>query len=102
MAILNNYINRFVLQEFGDITKGVRLVENLIEHIGINEPNYFMYQCVGLSYKAIKMTFFEPKVLLFLDIRGFSHRFDFPEIAAIVGQAKAGERQGQNETEKAK
>ena len=42
--------------------------------------------------------FFEPQVLLFLDLRGF----EFPEIAAIVGQAKAGERQGQNETEKAK
>ena len=58
MAIRNNYINRFVLQEFGDITKGVRLVENLIEHIGINEPNYFMYRCVGLSYKAIQGDFF--------------------------------------------
>ena len=46
--------------------------------------------------------FFEPQVLLFLDLRGFALRFEFPEIAAIVGQAKAGERQGQNETEKAK
>ena len=45
--------------------------------------------------------FFEPQVLLFLDLRGFARRFEFPEIAAIVGQAKAGERQGQNETEKA-
>jgi len=43
MAIYYNYINRFVLQELGDITEGVRLVENMIEHIGINESNYFMY-----------------------------------------------------------
>ena len=60
MEIRNNYINRFVLQEFGVITEGVRLVENLIEHIGINEPNYFMYRWVGLSYKAIHGGFFEP------------------------------------------
>jgi len=39
MANLNNLINRFVLQELGDITEGVRLVDNLIEHIGINESN---------------------------------------------------------------
>ena len=58
MAIRNNYINRFVLQEFGDITEGGRLVENLIEHIGINEPNYFIYRCVGLSYKDIHGNFF--------------------------------------------
>ena len=58
MAIRNNYINRFVLQEFGDITEDVRLVENLIEHIGINEPNYFMYRWMGLSYKAIQGDFF--------------------------------------------
>ena len=58
MAIRNNYINRFVLQEFGDITEGGRLVENLIEHIGINEPNYFMYRWRGLSYKAIQGDFF--------------------------------------------
>jgi len=32
-------INRFVLQELGDITEGVRLVDNLIEHIDINESN---------------------------------------------------------------
>ena len=60
MANLNNLINRFVLQELGDITEGVRLVENLIEHIGINESNYFMYRWVGLSYKAIHGGFFEP------------------------------------------
>jgi len=58
MAIHNNHINRFVLQELGDITEGVRLVENLIEHIGINESNYFMYRWVGLSYKAIHGGFF--------------------------------------------
>ena len=52
--------------------------------------------------KLFRVTFFEPLVLLILDNRGFARRFDFPEIAAIVGQAKAGERQGQNETEKAK
>jgi len=52
--------------------------------------------------KLFMVTFFEPQVLLFLDLRGFARRFEFPEIAAIVGQAKAGERQGQNETEKAK
>ena len=39
MANLNNLINRFVLQELGDITESVRLVDNLIEHIGINESN---------------------------------------------------------------
>ena len=39
MANLNNLINRFVLQELGDITEGVRLVDNLTEHIGINESN---------------------------------------------------------------
>ena len=102
MANLNNLINRFVLQELGDITEGVRLVDNLIEHIDINESKYFMYRWVGLSYKAIHGDIFKPQVLLFLDLRGFSRRFEFPEIAAIVGQAKAGERQGQNETEKAK
>ncbi len=58
MAIRDDYINRFVLQEFGDITEGVRLVENLIVHIGINEPDYFMCRCVGLSYKAIHGDFF--------------------------------------------
>ena len=51
--------------------------------------------------KLFMVTFFEPQVLLFLDNRGLARLFDFPEIAAIVGQAKAGERQGQNETEKA-
>ena len=102
MANLNNLINRFVLQELGDITEGVRLVDNLIEHIDINESKYFMYRWVGLSYKAIHGDIFKPQVLLFLDLRGFARRFEFPEIAAIVGQAKAGERQGQNETEKAK
>ena len=102
MANLNNLINRFVLQELGDITEGVRLVDNLIEHIDINESKYFMYRWVGLSYKAIHGDIFKPQVLLFLDLRGFSRRFEFPEIAAIVDQAKAGERQGQNETEKAK
>ena len=51
--------------------------------------------------KLFLVAFFEPQVLLFLDLRGFARRFEFPEIAAIVGQAKAGERQGQNETEKA-
>ena len=45
--------------------------------------------------------FFEPQVLLFLDLRGVARLIVFPEIAAIVGKAKAGERQGQNETEKA-
>ena len=44
--------------------------------------------------KLFMVTFFEPQVLLFLDILGFAGRFDFPEIAAIVGQAKAGEREG--------
>ena len=39
MANLNNLINRFFLQELGDITEGVRLVDNLIEHIDINESN---------------------------------------------------------------
>ena len=58
MAFRNDYINRFVLQGFGDITEGIRLVGNLIEHIGINEPNYFMYRWVGLSYKAIHGDFF--------------------------------------------
>ena len=58
MAIYNNHINWFVLQEFGDITEGVRLVENLIEHIGINEPNYSMYRCVELPNKAIHGDFF--------------------------------------------
>ena len=58
MPISNDYINWFVLQELGDITEGVRLVENLIEHIGINEPNYFMCRGVGLSYKAIHGDFF--------------------------------------------
>ena len=48
--------------------------------------------------KLFMVVFFEPQVLLFLDLRGV----EFPEIATIVGQAKAGERQGQNETEKAK
>ena len=96
MAIRINNINRFVLQELGDITEGVRLVDNLIEHIGINESKYFMYRWVGLSYKAIHGDIFEPQVLLFLDIRGFARRFQFPEIAAIVGLAKACERQGQN------
>ena len=102
MANLNNLINRFVLQELGDITEGVSLVDNLIEHIDINESKYFMYRWVGLSYKAIHGDIFKPQVLLFLDLRGFARRFEFPEIAAIVGQAKACERQGQNETEKAK
>jgi len=58
MVTFNNYINLFVLQELGDITEGVRLVDNLIEHIGINESNYFMYRLVGLSYKAIHGGFF--------------------------------------------
>lgn len=58
MAFRNDYINRFVLQGFGDITEGIRLVGNLIEHKGINEPNYFMYRWVGLSYKAIHGDFF--------------------------------------------
>jgi len=39
MANLNNLINLFVLQELGDITESVRLVDNLIEHIDINESN---------------------------------------------------------------
>ena len=39
MAIYYDHINRFVLQELGDITEDVRLVDNLIEHIGINESN---------------------------------------------------------------
>jgi len=34
------------------------MVDNLIEHLGINESNYFMYQWVGLSYKAIHGGFF--------------------------------------------
>ena len=58
LAAYNNYINRFVLQELEDITEGVRLVDNLIEQIGINESNYFMYRWVGLSYKAIHDLFF--------------------------------------------
>ena len=58
MAFRNDYINRFVLQGFGDITEGVRLVENLIEHIGINESNYMMYRWVELLYKAIHGDFF--------------------------------------------
>ena len=58
MATSYDYINRFFLQELGDITEGVRLVENLIEHIVINESNYFMYRWVGLSYKAIHGDFF--------------------------------------------
>ena len=58
MVTLNNYINLFVLQELGDITEGVRLVENLIEHICINKSNYFMYRWVELSYKAIHGDFF--------------------------------------------
>ena len=58
MANLYNRINRFVLQELGDITEGVRLVDNLIEHIGINESKYFMYRWVVLSYKAIHGDFF--------------------------------------------
>ena len=58
MANLNNLINRFVLQELGDITEGVRLVDNLIEHIDINESKYFMYRWVGLSFKAIHGEFF--------------------------------------------
>ena len=58
MANLNNLINWFVLQELGDITEGVRLVDNLIEHIDINESKYFMYRWVGLSYKAIHGGFF--------------------------------------------
>ena len=36
-------INRFILQELGDITEGVRLVDNLIEHLGRNATNYFVY-----------------------------------------------------------
>ena len=47
MTICNNYIILFVLQEVGDITEGVRLVDNLIEHIGINESNYFVYRWAG-------------------------------------------------------
>ena len=58
MAFRNDYINRFVLQEFGNITEGIRLVGNLIEQKGINEPNYFMYRWVGLSYKVIRGVFF--------------------------------------------
>jgi len=58
MATPNDHINRFVLQELGDITEGVRLVDNLIEHICINESNYLMYRWVGLSYKAIHGGFF--------------------------------------------
>ena len=58
MANLNNLINRFVLQELGDITEGVRLVDNLIGHIDINESKYFMYRWAGLSYKAIHGGFF--------------------------------------------
>ena len=58
MPISNNYINWVVLQELVDFTEDVRLVENLIEHIGINEPNYFMYRWMGLSYKAIQGDFF--------------------------------------------
>ena len=78
------------------------MVDNQIEHIGKNESNYFMYRWVELSYKVIHgVFFFEPQVLLFLDLRGVARLIVFPEIAAIVCQAKAGERQGQNETEKA-
>ena len=58
MVTFNNYINRFVLQELGDITEGVRMVDNRIMHLGINESNYFMYRWVGLSYKAIHGGFF--------------------------------------------
>ncbi len=58
VATRNNYINRFFLQEFGDITEAVRLEENLIEHISINESKYFMYRWVELSYKAIHGDFF--------------------------------------------
>ena len=103
MANFNNLINRFVLQELGDITEGVRLVDNLIEQIVINGSNYLYVSMGGTFIQSYSWwLFFEPQVLLFLDIRGFARRFEFPEIAAIVGQAKAGERQGQNETEKAK
>ena len=51
--------------------------------------------------KLFMVSFFEPQVLLFLDLRGVARLIVFPEIASIVGKAKAGERQGQNETEKA-
>jgi len=34
------------------------MVDNLIEHIGKNESNYFMYRWVELSYKAIHGGFF--------------------------------------------
>ena len=34
------------------------MVDNLIEHLGINASNYFVYQWVGLSYKAIHGDFF--------------------------------------------
>jgi hypothetical protein len=43
MEIRNNYINRFILQELGDITEGVRLVDNRIVPLGIIATNYFMY-----------------------------------------------------------
>ena len=58
MAKLNNLINRFVLQELGDITEGVRLVENMIEHIGINESNYFMYRWWDFHTKLFMVAFF--------------------------------------------
>ena len=58
MAIRNNYINRFVLQELGDITDGVRLVEILIEHIGINEPNYFCIDGCGTFIQSYQDDFF--------------------------------------------
>ena len=56
--ILKFIIIWYDLKELGDITEGVRLVDNLIEHINIFESIYFMYRWVGLSYKAILSGFF--------------------------------------------
>jgi hypothetical protein len=42
MVTYNSYINRFVLQELGDITEGVRLVDNWIMHLGINATNFLL------------------------------------------------------------
>jgi len=49
MANSNIHINRFVLQELGDITEGVRLVDNLIEHIDINESK-LIYVSMGGTF----------------------------------------------------
>ena len=64
---------------------------HLREHLGRIATNYFYVSMGGTFIQSYSWSlFFQPQVLLFLDLLGLARLIVFPEISAIVGKAKAG------------